>query len=182
MQADRNIDIGISDTLAAAGGLHCGMQRSSVYHFECFDKDGNLKWEETQHNLVTTVGLNDSLDKHFKGSSYSATWYVGLTSASPTLSAADTAASKAWTEIVAYSESVRQTLTLGTVSGGSVSNTASKATFSINGSTTVGGAFVISNSTKSGTTGILYGEAQLSADRSLISGDTLTITVTLTAS
>jgi hypothetical protein len=87
-----------------------------------------------------------------------------------------------WTEIADYSESVRQTLTLGSVSGGSVSNTASKATFSINGTATIGGAFVVSNSTKSGSTGTLYGAGAFTGgNKSASSGDSLTVTVTLTA-
>jgi hypothetical protein len=87
-----------------------------------------------------------------------------------------------WAESTAYSESVRQTLTLGTPSAGSVSNTASKATFTINATATIGGAFMASNSTKSGTTGTLYGGGAFSANRSLFSSDVLTVTVTLTAS
>jgi hypothetical protein len=61
-----------------------------------------------------------------------------------------------------------------------ISNSGSQAVFSINGSGgTVGGAFLISNSTISGTTGILYGAATLTSARTLASGDTLNITVSL---
>lgn len=141
-------------------------------------------WVEEFDNLVTTAGLNDSLDKHFKGSTYTAAWFVGLTQGSPTFNAADTAASHAgWTESTTYSESVRQTLTLGSVSAGSVDNSASKAVFSINGTATVGGAFVTTLNTKSGSTGVLYGGGAFSGgNRSLLSGDSLSITITLTAS
>lgn len=141
-------------------------------------------WVEEFDNLVTTAGLNDSLDKHFKGSSYTAAWYVGLTQGSPTFNAADTAASHSgWTESTAYSESVRQTLTLGSVSAGSVDNSASKAVFSINATATVGGAFVTTLNTKSGSTGVLYGGGAFSGgNRSLLNGDSLSITITLTAS
>ena len=155
----------------------------NIYHFECFDSEGNLKWEETVKNLVVNVGLDDILDKYYKGSTYTAAHYVGLVSATPTIAAADTMASHAgWTEIADYSESVRQTLTLGTVSSQSVSNTASKAVFSINGTASVGGAFVTTNDTKSGTTGTLVGAAAFTTgNRSVLSGDTLNVTVTLSA-
>lgn len=141
-------------------------------------------WVLEFDNLVTTAGFNDSLDKHFKGSSYTAAWYVGLTTGSPTFNAADTSASHSgWTESTAYSESVRQTLTLGTPSAGSVDNSASKAVFSINATATVGGAFVVTLNTKSGSTGVLYGGGAFSGgNRSLLSGDSLSITITLTAS
>lgn len=87
-----------------------------------------------------------------------------------------------WTEIQDYSEGVRQTLTLGTVSSQSVSNSASKAVFSINGTATVGGAGICTNSTKGGTSGTLYGAGAFTGgNRSVISGDTLNVTITCTA-
>jgi len=153
------------------------------YQIEARDADGRLLWQEDIHNLVTTAGLNDSLDKHFKASGYTAAWYVGLTGNSPSFAAADTMASHGgWTEVTAYDEAARQTLTLGTVAAGSVDNSASKAVFTIStNSTAVGGAFIVSNNTKGGSTGVLYGGAAFSANRTLNDNDTLTITVTLTA-
>jgi hypothetical protein len=156
------------------------------YDVECYDSNGNLKWSDRVYNLVTTAGFNDILTQYFKGSSYTAAWYVGLVDggSTPTYSAADTSSSHAgWTESTAYSESVRQTLTLGSASSGSISNTASKAVFSINGTATIAGCFVITDNTKSGTTGTLYGEGNFSGgNKSVASGDTLNVTVTLTAS
>jgi len=153
------------------------------YMIECYDKDGNLKWKDEFHNLVPIVGLNDSLDKHLKGVTYTAAWYVGLTDETPIANANDTMASHAgWTEIVAYSEATRPALTLGIVANGSVDNSASKASFSINGPTTVGGAFIVSVNTKGGTTGILYGIGPFTGgDRAVQNGDTLNVTVTATA-
>lgn len=141
-------------------------------------------WVDGFYNLVVTAGLNDSLDKHLKGSSYTAAWYVGLTAGSPTVAAGDTMGSHGgWTEVTAYDESVRQTLTLGSVSGGSVDNSASKAVFTVStNSTTIGGAFVTSNSTKGGTTGTLYGGGALSAgNKTLDDNDVLNVTITATA-
>lgn len=156
---------------------------STHYRIECVGADGQVKWVEEFDNLVVTAGLNDSLDKHLKGSSYTAAWYVGLTAASPSFAAGDTMSSHAgWTEEQTYSNATRPTLTLGTVSGGSVDNSASKASFTINGSATIGGAFVVSNSTKGGTTGTLYGGGVLAAgNRAVIDGDTLNVTITCTA-
>jgi hypothetical protein len=173
-----------SDAMQMGDRLHIGEQiRDSIYTFECRRADGTLRWAEERHNLVTTVGATDSLDKQFKGSSYTAGWFVGLTNTTPTFATGDTASSHGgWTEFTSYSGGARSTLTLGTASAGSVSNSASPCVFTFTGSGTVGGAFVISNSTLSGTTGVLYGGATLSANRPVFSDDTLTITVTLTAS
>lgn len=142
------------------------------------------KWADAFHNLVVTAGLNDSLEKHLKGSGYTATWYVGLTGGTPTFAAGNTMASHAgWTEVhTQYSQTERPTLTLGTVSGGSVDNSASKAVFGITGSATTGGAFVASDDTKNGSTGVLYGGGPYTeGDRSVQNGDTVNVTVTATA-
>lgn len=174
----------ISGLIAVGNVNPLGMKRSTHYKFECYDKDGNLKWVDEFDNLVVTEGLNDSLDKQFKASGYTAAWYVGLTGGTPTFAAGDTMASHAgWTEVTAYSQATRPALTLGTVSGGSVDNSASKAQFSINATATAGGAFIVTSNTKGGTTGILYGGGAFSeGNRSLVNGDTLNVTVTLTAS
>jgi len=139
----------------------------NIWEVVCYDSNGAEKWREENKNLVTTAGLNDVLTKYLKGSSYTAAWYVGLAGAG-TKAAADTMSSHAgWAVVADYSESVRQTLNLsgsaGTPSAGSCTNSDNKAAFSINGTAT------------------LYGVVDFSSSRAVISGDTLTVTVTLTA-
>lgn len=156
---------------------------SHEYKVECYDAQGKLKWTDGFKNLVVNVGLDDILDKFYKGSAYTASHFVGLTDASPTIAAGDTMASHVgWTEIADYSEAVRQTYTPGTVSAQSVDNSASKAVYSINGTATVGGAFLTTDNTKSGTAGTLIGVGAFAADRAVLNGDTLNVTVTATAS
>lgn len=160
-----------------------GVLRSNYYLVQAFRK-GHLLWSDWVHNLVTNEGLNDSLDKWLKGSGYTAAWYVGLTTGTPTFAAADTMASHAgWTEFTAYDEAARQTVTLGSVSGQSVDNSASKAVFTVStNSSTIGGLFVGANSTKGGTTGILLGGAAFSAGNKVLDdGDVLNITTIFTA-
>lgn len=160
-----------------------GLKRETHWRFEYW-RDGQLLWVDEFDNLVVDVGLNDSLDKHLKGSSYTAAWYVGLMAGAPTVAAGDTMSGghAGWTEFTDYSELVRQTLTLGAVAAGSVDNSASKAVFSINNAGTVGGAFMVSNSTKGGATGTLYGGGAFTlGDRAVLSGDTISVTVTCTA-
>lgn len=155
-------------------------QITTKYTVECFDKDGNLKWKEEFNNLITTEGLNDSLDKYFKGSSYTAAWYLGLVSgATPTFAAGDTLASHAgWTEFTSYTGN-RLAITFGTASAGSLA-ASSAVSFPITGSGTVGGAFISSVAT--GTSGVLYSEGDFTTDRSVVNGDTLNVTPTCTAS
>lgn len=149
------------------------------HHFkvECV-RAGKLIWTEEFDNLVVTEGRNKYLDATLKTGLASPAWYVGLKN-SGTIVAGDTMASHSgWTENVTYSNATRPAWTPGTISGGSVDNSASRAVFNINGSTTIYGAFMTDNSTKSGTSGTLLGGNDFSASRSVISGDTLNVTVT----
>lgn len=135
------------------------------------------QWRETFHNLVTTAGKNDVLDKYFKGSSYTAAWYAGL-KGSGSAAAGDTASSHSgWSEVTAYSAGTRPAISFGT--SGSGSNTASQISYSMNGAYTVAGLFIISNSTKGGTTGTLYSAGDIAAARTGDSGDTLNLTPTV---
>ena len=186
-----NEEIKISDATAALieqnGGLADSAKASGVYHIQCWDKDGNLKWEAESKNLVVNGGLQDMNAKYFTGSAYTAAWYLGLygAAASNNPAAGDTMSSHAgWTENTTYSNATRPACTFATPTTANPSvatNSASPASFSINGTTTVGGAFLVSNSTKGGSTGTLYSAADFSApgDRSVVSGDTLTVTYTL---
>ena len=171
--------------VAIAGGKAILQTKlKNVWKFECFDKHGNLKWIDYIENLVVNVGLDDALDKYLKGSTYTAAHYCGLTDGTPTPAAGDTMASHAgWTEVTAYDEANRPTITWGTVSGQSVDNSANKAVFTISAnSTTIGGAFVATNNTKGGSTGTLYGVGAFTAgDKLLDDNDVLNVTVTATA-
>jgi len=161
------------------------LRLKNKWEFVCKGVNGQTKWREVADNLIVNVGLQDLLTKYLKGSSYTAAWYVGIKNAG-TAVAADTVASHgSWTENSGYTESVRQTLTLGTATTAdpsSVDNSSNKATFSINATSTIAGAFLINDNTKGGTsTGTLYGVVDFGSTRSVISGDTLEITVTLTS-
>jgi len=176
-----------SSSLIAGGSAADSASAKGVYKIQCHDKDGNLKWEDEAPNLVVNEGLQDMNAKYFTGTTYTAAWYLGLYGSGATNSpaAGDTMASHAgWTEVTDYSQATRPACTFGTPTTANPSvatNSASPATFSINGTTTIGGAFVTSNNTKGGTTGTLYSAADFSApgDRSVVSGDTLSVTYTL---
>lgn len=167
-------------SVATGGGVVDNVHIAGHYQIECRDAEGNLKWTDEVHNLVTTVGKNDLLDKYLAGATYTATWYLGLISSTgySAVAAGDTAASHAgWTEDVSYSNSNRPTPSFGAASGGSKATTAT--TFNISGTATIKGCFLISNNTKSGTTGILFSAGLFSGgDKSVANGDTLNVTYT----
>jgi hypothetical protein len=150
------------------------------YTVECV-RNGEVVWTDEIPNLVTTAGKNDALDKYLAGSAYTAAWYLGLIdSTSYTgVAAGDTAASHAgWTENSGYSQASRPTAAWSAASGGSKAFS-SAAAFSINADATIKGCFLITNSTKGGTTGILYSAGLFSAgDKVVQNGDTLNVSYT----
>lgn len=176
----------IASALAASKGTTEGVGAGGVYRMECIGPDGEVKWVAECPNLVVNVGLQDMNTQYFKGAAYTAAWYLGLygAAASNNPAAGDTAALHAgWTEVVPYSNATRPQVTFGTATTADpsvISNSASPASFTINATSTVGGAFLISNNTKSGTTGILFSASdfQSPGDRAVASGDTLNVTYT----
>ena len=179
-----------TDTVSS--GLTCNLkagdaaQATGVYHIECHDKDGNLKWQADSKNLVVNAGLAYMAGTALTSVAQITSWYIGLygAGASNTPAAGDTMSSHAgWTEVVAYSNATRVAATFATATTANPSvatNSASPAVFNINGTTTVGGAFLTSGSAKSGTTGTLFSAADFGSpgDRSVVNSDTLSVTYT----
>lgn len=146
---------------------------------------GPLVWEEVNFNLTPTEGLNAALTDIYKAVAYTATWFVGLVDNAgfTAFAAGDTAAqiggTNQWSEATYYSETVRQTLTLGAVSAGAADNSASLATFTINGGGgTLHGAFIVTSNTKAGTAGLIGGEAAfLDGNHAVVAGNVITVQV-----
>ena len=150
------------------------------YSLKCIAADGSVRWTEEVDNLVTTAGKTDIVDKYFKGSAYTAAFFLGL-KATGTAVIADTLASHAsWTEVTAYASATLPGITFGTTAAGS--NTATAVSYAINGTATVAGIFTTTNSAKGATTGVLYSAGDFASARSVLSGDTLNATLTVSVS
>jgi hypothetical protein len=175
----------VSAGLVAKTGFSDSARGGGVFHVQCFDKDGNLKWEDQMHNLVVNEGLQNMNTQYFKGATYPAAFYLGLVTgpgSGTAYAAGDTLASHiGWTEFTNYSGS-RKAVTFGTATTADpsvISNSASPSQFSISGGGgTVAGAFLCT--VASGTSGILFSEAdfQSPGDRIVVAGDTLNVTYT----
>ncbi len=150
---------------------------SLIYDVVCTDAEGREKWRERVHNLVTAVGKTDIIDKYFKGSAYTAAWYLGLKASGTAVSGDTLASHSGWSEITPYSGN-RPAITFGASSGGS--NTANAVGISINATATISGAFIAN--ANSGTSGILYSASDFSVARTVASGDTLSVTPTVSVS
>jgi hypothetical protein len=163
-----------------------GISMNNVEHFgpfftykvECVGEDGQVKWTEEYTNLVTTVGKTDIIDKYFKGSAYTAGWFLGL-KGTGAAAVGDTLVTHAgWAEVTPYTGN-RLGITFGTTAAGSNTATAVSYAITLAGPTTVAGAFVCSVNT--GTAGTLYSAGDFSVSRSVVAGDTLNTTLTVSA-
>jgi len=180
----------------AAGSESVGIE--GVYHVECRDADGNLKWQDSFPNLVNAVGKQLMLDTLLSGSSYTTVGpFLGLISgASPTFAAADTMSSHSgWTEFTNYTvggSAVRGTASFGSASSSGTTptnvttKTASAITYTITGGGgTVGGCFLVTgsgaSSTLSNTSGTLYSAGAFGTAKVTTAGDTVSVTYSTTA-
>ena len=148
---------------------------------EHYDKDGNLKGTYDIPNGIVDVGLNDILDVAFHVGSQITAWFIGLVDNSgfSAFADADTMASHAgWNEFTTYSEATRVAWAEDAPASRSITNTTS-SDFSITGTGTIKGIFLISNNTKSGTTGTLWATAAFASNVAVVNGDSLKITYTV---
>lgn len=136
-------------------------------------------------NDITNQGKNSLFEIMFHDGTQiaSSSWFIGLISSSSysALAAGDVMSSHAgWTELTGYTQSTRVAWGPGAAASQSITN-ASPATFDINATGTAKGVFVVSNSTKGGTTGTLWSTALFSADVPVANGDQLRVTYTVSA-
>ena len=185
-------------TLQTKGMADETVGMEGVYHVECRDAAGNLKWTEEFPNLVNAIGKELMLDTLLKGTSYSVTGpFLGLISGSgSTFSASDTMASHGgWTEFANYTvggSAVRGTAVFAsaTSTGSTPSNVTTSAataiTYTITGAGgTVGGCFLVlgsgASSTINNTGGTLYSAGNFTTAKVTTAGDTVSVTYSTTA-
>jgi hypothetical protein len=124
------------------------------YVLTCRRPDGSVRWKDTIENTVMTLGKNQGLDNWLAGSAWTATGpFMGLISSVSysAISAADTSASHSgWTE-AGSTNAPTFAARLTTNGGWSAASAAVKAlasalAFSITGSGTLEGAFLVGGS------------------------------------
>jgi hypothetical protein len=190
-------------TRATDGQETLGIQ--GHYMVKCYDKDGNLKWEDIAPNLVNAVGKQALFDYYFGatgtggGTSAGANYLglVGSSSSTVVYVASDTISSHTgWIEVggsnaPAYTGNRQAPSWLAATSGGTTptnitTKTATALTFSMTSGGTIFGCFINSgasaSATKDTTTGILYSAGSFTGGSKIVSnGDSLAVTYTTTA-
>jgi hypothetical protein len=172
-------------TSVSKSGIHKEASNASgVYTATLLDKDGNVKWEDTFKNVVTTVGANLALDTVLAGSAYTAAVVMGLKGTGVAV-IGDTQASHApWLEVglanaPAYSGS-RKTPAWSAASAKSKATSAALS-FTFTSGGTVAGCFInlAGSATIDNTTGTLYSAGDFSGgSKTVASTDVLNVTYT----
>jgi hypothetical protein len=147
-------------------------------------RQGEVIDEEELKNLVVNEGLDHILNTVLHGSTQVTAWFLGLFEANYTPVATVNASTitAAATECTAYDEATRVAYDEAAASGQSITNSASKATFTMNATKTVYGAFLVSASAKSATTGVLLSAARFGSSKAVVDDDQLLLTYTFSAS
>lgn len=147
-------------------------------------REGELIDVDETPNIVVNEGLNHILDVMFHGETQVTTWYIGIFEGNYTPVANVTAATiaAASTESTAYDEATRVEYNEAAASGQSMTNSANKAVFTMNANKTIYGAFLVSASAKSATTGKLFAASKFGSSKAVTSGDELLVTYQLNAS
>ena len=174
-------------SIEAARNLLGRLNVKTVWDFECFDKNGNLKWQELQRpNIITTQGLNSLLDIYLRNQTQIAAWYIGPVETDTTAAITQTYAVPVFTEWDGYTEAARQAFTGAAASGGVMTNVASKAMFTASEDKTLYGAALFGGGTDptviSNTAGggVLFCYSKFSSAKSVENGDTFKVTLTVT--
>lgn len=152
-----------------------------VYDLEWVDAEGKTIVTDRVVNLIPTEGANHILTTVLAGGTPFANWYIGLFSGNYTPLVSDTAATfpASSTEFTGYSGSNRVAFTPGSVTGGAVDNTSSRAEFTFTADTAVYGGFMTSSAGKGATTGVLISAVRFPATRSPGIGGVLRVTAGL---
>lgn len=156
---------------------------------EVFDnaKDMNLISTCTSPNIFTNEGLDHVLNTEFYGDTQITAWYCVMSETNTAAAAGMTYAVPSFTETQAYDEATRPAYTEAAASSQSITNSANKATFTMNASKTLYGAALVGGGTDANTKGdtagggtldcyALFGTAQ-----PVISGNVVSLTYTVSA-
>lgn len=152
-----------------------------------FWRKGSLINAAHQHNICTDQGINSLLDIYFHGATQITAWYVLIFETETTPAAGTTYAVPVFTECAAYAELTRPAYTEAAAAAKVMTNTASKATFTMNATKTIWGGALVGGGTDADTKsnvaggGTLYCASKLaSPGKPVVSSDVVKVTIAIT--
>lgn len=150
-------------------------------------RNGEILSKTTDRNTVTNEGLNALLDIMFSAGTQITNWYILIFETNTTPSTSTTYATPVFTECTTYDETTREAFVEAGAASQTISNSASRAEFTMNASKTIyGGALVgggSAPSTKGNTAGggKIFCASKFTESKVLVDDDVLRVTVTITA-
>jgi hypothetical protein len=157
----------------------------SWWEFEHY-RQGKLidQWE--QKNVNTNEGLNHLLNVAFNSATQITSWYMGLFENDYTPLVTNTYADPGFTESEAYDEAARVAYVDATASAKIMTNSASKATFTISTTKTIYGAFLCGGGTDAATWkntaggGTLFASSKFATAKEVVDDDILMVVCSIT--
>lgn len=148
-------------------------------------RNGEVIHEEAVPNIVVNEGLDYILDAALSGGAQTVAFYIGIFENNYTPQATNVMATFAGAGVAgeittAIDEGSRPAWTEAGVTSRTITNSASPASFTANATVSSYGAFLSTNNTLGGTSGILIAASRFSAVRNLVATDVLNVTYTLT--
>ena len=157
----------------------CTLKIRGFVMMELWDPNGKLLRRDEGENLIVDEGLNFIIDTALSGSAQDTTFFVGLKDTGTP--AGTWTLATGLTEINPYAGNRPAWTENDTADDEEVSNSSSPASFSINATDTVFGAFLATVNT--GTAGTLIGAKDFTGGSQAVNNlDTLNVTYTITAS
>ena len=191
-----NVKDSIGATILRGTNISESLHAKGKYFAKCFDKRGNLKWEDTIDNVVTDLGANQLLDSAFGAGPVggpflgliSSVGYTGIPLATDTMGSHATTA-HVWNEAgngsnypnwSTPSSNARATMSFSAATGRAKALTSAVSFVIATNAGTVKGCFVVFGSgavaTNNSTAGVLYSAGIFTAgDKVLGIGDTLQV-------
>jgi hypothetical protein len=159
---------------------------SSKWHWEHW-RDGKLIDRWVEQNVMVNEGVTYILDAALSGGSQISTFYLALFEDDHTPVVGNTYASPGYTESTAYDEANRPQWQEAGVSSLSLTNSANKASFTMNATKTIYGAALVGGGTDADTKGDTAGGGKLiaasqftSGSKSVVDDDVLKVTCAVT--
>ena len=150
-------------------------------------RDGKLIDTWGHDNVCTNEGLNALLNIMFNAGTQITTWYVEIFETDTTPDGDTTYAVPVYTPSTAYDEETRPEYVDVTADAKVMTNTASKAVFTISATKTIYGAALVGGGSAATTKGnvagggTMYCAAKFSAAKSVVDDDVLSVTIQITA-
>ena len=174
------------------------------FHVECTgirDEDGKLfrdergrftgrrvKWVEEFDNVVVDEGLDHILNTEWRNQSQISTWYVVLFDSDTTPDGSETYATPVFTEVTTeVDEATRDTYDPAAPSSQTITNSASKGSYTFNTGATIYGAAILGGGGAATTKGDTAGGGTLScagrfaSSRGVVDDDVINITYSIGA-